>query len=126
MASAVLWRRGAAWLRRSCRQPRGVRSCSGSRDVVPTSERYAVRRLPFARLGERDVAFFERLLPGRALTAQEEVKPFNVDWLKSVQGKPAACCARLVKAPSCLLLVIWTTSLQGSLVCVYGSHLYRS
>ncbi|NXR33943.1 D2HDH protein, partial [Zosterops hypoxanthus] len=63
-------------------------------DVVPTSERYAVRRLPFARLGERDVAFFERLLPGRALTAQEEVKPFNVDWLKSVRG-----CSQLVLKP---------------------------
>ncbi|NXP38965.1 D2HDH protein, partial [Leiothrix lutea] len=73
--------------------PRG-RGCSGCRDVVPTCERYAVRRLPFARLEDRDVAFFERLMPGRAVTGEEEVKPFNVDWLKSVRGKRAARCAR--------------------------------
>ncbi|NXQ33696.1 D2HDH protein, partial [Alaudala cheleensis] len=60
-------------------------------EVVPTCERYAVRRLPFARLAEGDVAFFERLMPGRVLTGQEEVKPFNVDWLKSVRGKSELC-----------------------------------
>lgn len=95
MASTLLWRRGAAWLR-SCwgsREPPGVpraRCCAGCRDVVPTCERYAVRRLPFARLVDRDVAFFERLMPGRVVTGEEEVKPFNVDWLKSVRGRRAA------------------------------------
>ncbi|NWT72727.1 D2HDH protein, partial [Prunella himalayana] len=63
-------------------------------EVVPTCERYAVRRLPFARLADGDVAFFERLMPGRVLTGQEEVKPFNVDWLKSVRG-----CSQLVLKP---------------------------
>ncbi|XP_041343014.1 D-2-hydroxyglutarate dehydrogenase, mitochondrial isoform X1 [Pyrgilauda ruficollis] len=106
MASAAVWRRGAAWLR-SCRgkvvqhggsrEPPGVpraRGCAGSREVVPTCERYAVRRLPFARLADGDVAFFERLMPGRVLTGEEEVKPFNVDWLKSVRG-----CSQLVLKP---------------------------
>ncbi|NWX32278.1 D2HDH protein, partial [Notiomystis cincta] len=63
-------------------------------EVVPTCESYAVRRLPFARLEEGDVAFFERLLPGRVVTSEEEVKPFNVDWLKSVRG-----CSQLVLKP---------------------------
>ncbi|NXD27848.1 D2HDH protein, partial [Spelaeornis formosus] len=49
-------------------------------------ERSAVRRLPFGRLADGDVAFFERLMPGRVLTRQEEVMPFNVDWLKSLRG----------------------------------------
>ncbi|XP_064577093.1 D-2-hydroxyglutarate dehydrogenase, mitochondrial isoform X3 [Zonotrichia leucophrys gambelii] len=99
MAAAVVWRRGAAWLR-SCRANRelpGVpraRGCAGSREVVPTCERYAVRRLPFARLADGDVAFFERLMPGRVITGEEEVKPFNVDWLKSVRG-----CSQLVLKP---------------------------
>ncbi|KAM4895095.1 D-2-hydroxyglutarate dehydrogenase, mitochondrial [Sylvia borin] len=99
MASAVLWRRGAAWLR-SCRrspEPPAVargRGCSSRRDVVPTCERYAVRRLPFARLADSDVAFFERLMPGRVVTGEEEVQPFNVDWLKSVRG-----CSQLVLKP---------------------------
>ncbi|XP_026650846.2 D-2-hydroxyglutarate dehydrogenase, mitochondrial isoform X1 [Zonotrichia albicollis] len=99
MAAAVVWRRGAAWLR-SCRGNRelpGVpraRGCAGSREVVPTCERYAVRRLPFARLADGDVAFFERLMPGRVITGEEEVKPFNVDWLKSVRG-----CSQLVLKP---------------------------
>ncbi|NWV21931.1 D2HDH protein, partial [Origma solitaria] len=67
---------------------------AGSPEVVPTCERYAVRRLPFARLADGDVAFFERLMPGRVLTGEEEVKPFNVDWLKSVRG-----CSQLVLKP---------------------------
>ncbi|XP_068880824.1 D-2-hydroxyglutarate dehydrogenase, mitochondrial isoform X2 [Aphelocoma coerulescens] len=104
MASTALWSRGAAWLR-SCRGPvlqrgrsreapgvpRGRGCC---REVVATCERYAVRRLPFARLADGDVAFFERLMPGRVVTGEEEVKPFNVDWLKSVRG-----CSQLVLKP---------------------------
>ncbi|XP_064291750.1 D-2-hydroxyglutarate dehydrogenase, mitochondrial isoform X1 [Passer domesticus] len=101
---AAVWRGGAAWLRRCpgkvlqrgrSRQPPGVpRGFAGSREVVPTCERYAVRRLPFARLADGDVAFFQRLMPGRVVTGEEEVKPFNVDWLKSVRG-----CSQLVLKP---------------------------
>ncbi|NWZ82811.1 D2HDH protein, partial [Poecile atricapillus] len=79
------------------REPPGVpraRGSAGCREVVPTCERYAVRRLPFARLGDSDVAFFERLMPGRVVTGEEEVKAFNVDWLKSVRG-----CSQLVLKP---------------------------
>ncbi|KAL2301002.1 hypothetical protein Nmel_011558 [Mimus melanotis] len=99
MASTLVWRRGAAWLRgcRGSRELPGVargRGCAGSREVVPTCERYAVRRLPFGQLADGDVAFFERLMPGRVITGQEEVKPFNVDWLKSVRG-----CSQLVLKP---------------------------
>ncbi|NWR42479.1 D2HDH protein, partial [Regulus satrapa] len=63
-------------------------------EVARTCERYAVRRLPFGRLEDGDVAFFERLMPGRVLSGEEEVKPFNVDWLKSVRG-----CSQLVLKP---------------------------
>lgn len=52
-----------------------------------TSERYGVRRLPFSRVSDGDVAFFEQIMPGRVITNAEELKPFNVDWLKSVRGK---------------------------------------
>ncbi|XP_051638400.1 D-2-hydroxyglutarate dehydrogenase, mitochondrial isoform X1 [Manacus candei] len=93
MASPALWA-----LLRGCRgrvlRPRGDPPGRGSAEVVATSERYAVRRLPFARLGDSDVAFFERVMPGRVVTGEEEVKPFNVDWLKSVRG-----CSQLVLKP---------------------------
>ncbi|NWI34335.1 D2HDH protein, partial [Sula dactylatra] len=57
-------------------------------------ERYSVRRLPFSRLSDGDVAFFERLMPGRVVTDPEELEPFNVDWLKSVRG-----CSKLMLKP---------------------------
>lgn len=77
-------------------RPRGVRpqgrrafhaaSCS-FQEVMLTSERYRVQRLPFSHLSDRDVAFFEGIMPGRVITNPEELKPFNVDWLKSVRGE---------------------------------------
>ncbi|XP_070609303.1 D-2-hydroxyglutarate dehydrogenase, mitochondrial isoform X3 [Erythrolamprus reginae] len=51
-----------------------------------TCERYGVERLPFAHISDSDLTFFEHLLPGRVITDAEELKPFNVDWLKSVRG----------------------------------------
>lgn len=68
---------------------------AGRQQVALTSERYGLRRLPFARLSGGDVAFFERLLPGRAVTDPQELELFNVDWLKSVRG---TCCAGLLTA----------------------------
>ncbi|KFO87986.1 hypothetical protein N320_00166, partial [Buceros rhinoceros silvestris] len=50
--------------------------------------------LPFARVSDSDVAFFEQVMPGRVITNPEELKPFNVDWLKSVRG-----CSKLVLKP---------------------------
>ncbi|XP_068020044.1 D-2-hydroxyglutarate dehydrogenase, mitochondrial [Melanerpes formicivorus] len=62
--------------------------------VALTSERYGLQRLPFAHLTRSDLAFFERLLPGRVITDPEELKQFNVDWLKSVRG-----CSKLMLKP---------------------------
>ncbi|XP_009070973.1 PREDICTED: D-2-hydroxyglutarate dehydrogenase, mitochondrial [Acanthisitta chloris] len=67
---------------------------SAAQEVVLTKERYAVRRLPFGRLREGDVEFFEGVMPGRVVSGEEEVKAFNVDWLKSVRG-----CSQLVLKP---------------------------
>ncbi|XP_061201228.1 D-2-hydroxyglutarate dehydrogenase, mitochondrial isoform X2 [Neopsephotus bourkii] len=63
-------------------------------EVMLTSERYGVRRLPFSHVSEGDVAFFEQIMPGRVITNAEELKPFNVDWLKSVRG-----CSKLMLKP---------------------------
>ncbi|NXL53672.1 D2HDH protein, partial [Podilymbus podiceps] len=65
-----------------------------SREVMLSRERYSVQRLPFSRLSDSDVAFFERVMPGRVVTNPEELKPFNVDWLKSVRG-----CSKLMLKP---------------------------
>ncbi|NXW59877.1 D2HDH protein, partial [Eurystomus gularis] len=79
-------------------RPPGRRALHGAsaafQEAMLTSERYRVRRLPFSRLADGDVAFFERLMPGRVITNPEELKPFNVDWLKSVQG-----CSKLMLKP---------------------------
>ncbi|NWH20982.1 D2HDH protein, partial [Grus americana] len=63
-------------------------------EVTLTSERYRVQRLPFSRLSDSDVACFERIMPGRVVTDPEELKQFNVDWLKSVRG-----CSKLMLKP---------------------------
>lgn len=72
-------------------RPRGRRALhtasSSFQEVMLTSERYKVQRLPFSHVSDSDVAFFERIMPGRVITNPEELKPFNVDWLKSVRGK---------------------------------------
>lgn len=60
---------------------------SSFQEVMLTRERYRVQRLPFSRVSDSDVAFFERMMPGRVITDPEELKPFNVDWLKSVRGE---------------------------------------
>uniref|UniRef100_A0A8C7E278 D-2-hydroxyglutarate dehydrogenase, mitochondrial n=1 Tax=Naja naja TaxID=35670 RepID=A0A8C7E278_NAJNA len=63
-------------------------------EVMLTCERYGVERLPFARISDSDLNFFEHLLPGRVITDAEELKSFNVDWLKSVRG-----CSTLLLKP---------------------------
>ncbi|KAM6258205.1 D-2-hydroxyglutarate dehydrogenase, mitochondrial [Porphyrio hochstetteri] len=73
---------------------KALRGASGSLEVPLTSERYGVQRLPFSRLSGGDVAFFERLMPGRVVTDPEQLEPFNVDWLRSVRG-----CSRLMLKP---------------------------
>lgn len=49
----------------------------------------------YATLTEKDVAFFERLLPdGRAITNPDDCLPYNIDWIKTCQGQ-----SRLVLRP---------------------------
>ncbi|XP_062438532.1 inhibitor of growth protein 5 isoform X9 [Rhea pennata] len=60
---------------------------SSFQEVMLTSERYNVQRLPFSHVSSDDVAFFECLMPGRVITNPEELEFFNVDWLKTVREK---------------------------------------
>jgi len=48
-----------------------------------------LRRSPhYATLTDKDVNFFERLLPdGRVLTNPDDCLPYNVDWIKTCQGQ---------------------------------------
>lgn len=56
-------------------------------EVVLTSERYPVRRLPFSVVSEEDLASFERIVPGRVVTDPEELEASNVDWLRAMRGE---------------------------------------
>lgn len=46
----------------------------------------APHRLPFSRITQEDLAFFRKMLPGRAITDPDVLESSNVDWLKSVRG----------------------------------------
>uniref|UniRef100_UPI00358E10EC D-2-hydroxyglutarate dehydrogenase, mitochondrial-like n=1 Tax=Myxine glutinosa TaxID=7769 RepID=UPI00358E10EC len=46
-----------------------------------------ITRLPFAILEPEDLAFFQQLLPNRALTDPDVLASANVDWLRNVQGR---------------------------------------
>ncbi|KAF7243283.1 D-2-hydroxyglutarate dehydrogenase, mitochondrial [Varanus komodoensis] len=63
-------------------------------EVMLTSERYGIQRLPFAHVSDADLSFFEHLMPGRVITDSDELKFFNVDWLKSVRG-----CSKVLLKP---------------------------
>ncbi|OXB65244.1 hypothetical protein ASZ78_001551 [Callipepla squamata] len=77
------------------RPGRALHTARPRRQEVPlTCERYGLRRLPFSRLSRADVAFFEGLMPGRARTDPEELRAFNVDWLKAARG-----CSELLLKP---------------------------
>lgn len=56
-------------------------------EVMLTSERYEVQRLPFAHVSDQDLSYFECLMSGRVITDADELKPFNVDWLNTVRGR---------------------------------------
>lgn len=43
-------------------------------------------RLPFSTITQEDLAFFRKILPGRAITDPDLLESSNVDWLKSVRG----------------------------------------
>lgn len=63
-------------------------------EIMLTSERYGVQRLPFAQVSSSDISFFEQLMPGRVITDTDELNFFNVDWLKSVRG-----CSKVLLKP---------------------------
>ncbi|XP_031813308.1 D-2-hydroxyglutarate dehydrogenase, mitochondrial isoform X1 [Sarcophilus harrisii] len=67
---------------------------TSAQEVMLTCERYAVQRLPFAEVSEQDLAFFERVLPGRVSTDPHELKAVNIDWLKMVRG-----CSKVLLKP---------------------------
>lgn len=57
-----------------------------SQDVELTSIRYGVQRLPFSSVSDKDLKFFESVLPGRVITDPDILAAYNVDWMKSVRG----------------------------------------
>ncbi|XP_044525448.1 D-2-hydroxyglutarate dehydrogenase, mitochondrial [Gracilinanus agilis] len=69
-------------------------SAAASQEVMLTRDRYPVQRLPFAEVSEEDLAFFERVIPGRVSTDPHELKLANVDWLKMVRG-----CSKVLLKP---------------------------
>uniref|UniRef100_A0A146MBK1 D-2-hydroxyglutarate dehydrogenase, mitochondrial n=1 Tax=Lygus hesperus TaxID=30085 RepID=A0A146MBK1_LYGHE len=54
-----------------------------------TTERYPnSKRGSYGKLGDAQLAAFERILgPNRVLTSEDDVAPYNLDWLKSVCGQ---------------------------------------
>ncbi|XP_038605038.1 D-2-hydroxyglutarate dehydrogenase, mitochondrial [Tachyglossus aculeatus] len=69
-------------------------SSASPQEVMLTSDRYAVKRLPFSHVSDEDLAFFEHVIPGRVVTDPDELKPANVDWLKMVRG-----CSKVLLRP---------------------------
>uniref|UniRef100_G3P6J9 D-2-hydroxyglutarate dehydrogenase, mitochondrial n=1 Tax=Gasterosteus aculeatus aculeatus TaxID=481459 RepID=G3P6J9_GASAC len=55
-------------------------------NVPEPSPAAAPTRLPFSTVTGDDLAFFEKILPGRAITDPDLLESSNVDWLKSVRG----------------------------------------
>ncbi|KAI8795740.1 D-2-hydroxyglutarate dehydrogenase, mitochondrial-like isoform X1 [Biomphalaria glabrata] len=56
-------------------------------DVPLTSVKHPdMKRGSFAVLSNEDIAFFKKLLPGRVITDESELLPYNTDWLKTVRG----------------------------------------
>ncbi|KAL6105466.1 d2hgdh [Pungitius sinensis] len=55
-------------------------------DASEPSPAAAPKRLPFSTITGEDLAFFGKVLPGRAITDPDLLASSNVDWLKSVRG----------------------------------------
>uniref|UniRef100_A0A0B7BJ06 D-2-hydroxyglutarate dehydrogenase, mitochondrial n=1 Tax=Arion vulgaris TaxID=1028688 RepID=A0A0B7BJ06_9EUPU len=64
----------------------GVRCAS---DVALTSSRYKdyVTRGSYAILNDLDISAFEKIVPGRVITNNDELVAYNTDWLKTVRGE---------------------------------------
>ncbi|KAL4624738.1 D-2-hydroxyglutarate dehydrogenase, mitochondrial isoform X1 [Arapaima gigas] len=65
------------------RQARGIHRWSDRTNQTGSAE---LHRLPFSRVSEQDLTFFENLLPGRTITDPDVLMVHNVDWMKSVRG----------------------------------------
>ncbi|KAM3930295.1 D-2-hydroxyglutarate dehydrogenase, mitochondrial isoform 2-T2 [Leptodactylus fuscus] len=59
---------------------------SQATDPPLTELRYNVKRLPFADVTEEDVRHFQNIIPGRVITDESDLRPHNVDWLRTVKG----------------------------------------
>ena len=57
------------------------------KEVELTSVRYNVERGPFSQVTDADITVFERLVPGRVVTREDDLEGYNTDWLKTVRGK---------------------------------------
>ncbi|XP_054469964.1 D-2-hydroxyglutarate dehydrogenase, mitochondrial isoform X1 [Anoplopoma fimbria] len=62
------------------------RKLHSAADGSKPSPAAAPDRLPFSTITQEDLAFFRKILPGRAITDPDLLESSNVDWLKSVRG----------------------------------------
>ncbi|KAE8604471.1 hypothetical protein XENTR_v10014717 [Xenopus tropicalis] len=72
---------GVAFLSSSC-----PRMSVGPMEPPFTADHYSVSRLPFPDVTSEDLNFFQRLLPGRVVTDEDDLKRYNIDWLRTVRG----------------------------------------
>lgn len=72
-----------------------------SSDVELTSVRYpGVQRGSYSQLSDKHVQHFQSILPKeRVITDEDDVAPYNVDWLGMVRG----WCVSSLCTHSCLL-----------------------
>lgn len=64
----------------------GRRRLNTGADGPKPSPDAAPGRMAFSKITEEDLAFFRKILPGRAVTDPDLLESNNVDWLKTVRG----------------------------------------
>lgn len=57
------------------------------RKVALTAEAYDVKRGLYNCLEESDLKHFRQMLPDRVVTDENELEPYNTDWLETVRGQ---------------------------------------
>ncbi|KAG9494334.1 hypothetical protein GDO78_001928 [Eleutherodactylus coqui] len=62
------------------------RFMSQAKEPPLTAERYQVSRLPYSEVSVDDVQYFQKIIPGRVVTEEGELKVHNIDWLRTVRG----------------------------------------
>lgn len=96
----------------------------GSRRGASSSSARAWRgeqRGPYSRLGDADLAMFERLLgPSAVLTDPEDTGPFNRDWLNTCQGSAGAVL--LPASTAEVSAVLSHCHARGLAVCPQGGN----